>query len=37
MYPAVVSTPRTLPSSMRKPVTAQFWMMSTPRRSAPRA
>jgi hypothetical protein len=27
----------TLPLSTRMPVTSQFWMMSTPRASAPRA
>ena len=37
MYPREVSTPRTRPPSMRKPVTSQFWIRSTPRASAPRA
>ena len=31
MKPRLVSTPTTLPFSMRMPVTSQFWMMSTPR------
>jgi hypothetical protein len=35
--PRVVCTPRTLPFSMSIPVTSQFWIRSTPRRSAPRA
>jgi hypothetical protein len=35
--PRVVSTPTARPLSMRMPVTSQFWMMSTPRLSAPRA
>ena len=34
--PFAVSTPLTLPPSIRKPVTSQFWMMSTPRASAAR-
>jgi len=37
MKPFVVSTPCTRPATMRKPVTSQFWMMSTPRSSAARA
>jgi heterotetrameric sarcosine oxidase beta subunit len=37
MKPFSVSTPRTRPPSMRKPVAAQFWMRSTPRESAARA
>src|SRR5690349_8579150 len=37
MKPFDVSTPRTRPWSMRKPVTSQFWMMSMPRLSAARA
>ena len=35
--PRVVSTPAMRPLRMTKPVTSQFWMMSTPRRSAARA
>ena len=35
--PRLVSTPTTLPPSTRMPVTSQFWMMSTPLASAPRA
>ncbi|KGW46752.1 hypothetical protein Y049_5881 [Burkholderia pseudomallei MSHR684] len=37
MKPLTVSTPTTAPPSRRMPVTWQFWMMSTPARSAPRA
>ena len=38
MYPFVVSTPAIAPAaSRRKPSTSQFWMMSTPSASAPRA
>ena len=37
MNPRVVSTPVTPLSSWRMPVTSQFWMMSTPYWSAPRA
>ena len=36
-YPLVVSTPTTRPFSRRMPMTSQFWMMSTPRASAPLA
>ena len=35
--PLVVSTPSTLPPLTRMPVTSQFWMISTPKASAPRA
>ena len=35
--PREVSTPTQAPCSMRNPVTSQFWMISTPRLSAPRA
>jgi hypothetical protein len=35
--PRVVSTPTTRPRSIETPVTSQFWMRSTPRRSAARA
>ena len=34
---SLVSTPVTLPFSTLRPVTSQFWMMSTPRESAARA
>ena len=37
MKPFSVSTPSTRPFSIRKPVAAQFWIMSTPRESAMRA
>ena len=37
MAPRVVSTPVTRPFSTLRPVTSQFWMMSTPRASAARA
>ena len=37
IVPRVVSTPATRPLRMTRPVTSQFWMMSTPRRSAARA
>ena len=35
--PREVCTPVTLPFSISMPVTSQFWIRSTPRRSAPRA
>ena len=37
MKPRLVSTPKTLPFSILMPLTSQFWIMSTPRKSAPRA
>ena len=35
--PREVCTPVTRPSAMEKPVTSQFWTISTPRSLAPRA